>query len=421
MRTNDLHIELPMSKSLSNRWLMINHIMGDRLLLRKLSTADDTRLLALLLRQLRRDSVTHFNCQNAGTVARFMLALLAVTPGLWTLDGDDRMRQRPMGPLIDALRGMGCTIRCTQREGFLPVEIAGAMPSRKMAELDPSASSQYVSALLLIGPMLPSGITLTLTDRAASRPYIEMTLAVLQQAGIETSVSANRRVYRVGECPQKPTAGKAAMTIERDWSSASYIYAAAALVPGLRIRMPGLSATNTLQGDSVAAQLFADLGVKTQELRTPYRATRSVAISGGGPAKALFEYNFTDCPDLLPAVLVTCAALGIKAKLKGVKNLRIKESDRLEALRKELTKMGGRMTIAESSVTLLPAVLHPVEPVCTHNDHRIAMAFAVLSLRYPDIVIENPETVSKSFPGFWEQLRLIRKAAEAKMGENGKE
>lgn len=411
MNTNDIHIELPTSKSLSNRWLVLNHLMGDAFLLRRLSTADDTHLLTLLLRQLRRGSSTHFSCQNAGTVARFMLAILAITPGRWTLSGDTRLKQRPMAPLIDALRGMGCDIVCTENEGFLPVAITGVMPTRKMAELDPSASSQFVSAMLLIGPCLPNGITITLTDRAASRPYIEMTCAVLRQAGIETAVSANRRVYRVGERPNTVSASKPVINIERDWSSASYIYAAAALAPGLRIRMPGLSVSHTLQGDSVVAQLFADLGVTTKEVRSPYRATRSVTICGGGTVKPLFEYNFIDCPDLLPAVLVTCAALGIKARLKGVKNLRMKESDRLEALRQELAKMGGHISISDTAVTLQPAVLHPTEPVCTHNDHRIAMAFGVLAVRYPDIVIQNPETVSKSFPNFWEQLKQIRKTA----------
>lgn len=412
MNTNDVHIELPTSKSLSNRWLVLNYLLGNAFMLRHLSSSDDTELLSTLLSQLRNGRTSQFYCHNAGTVARFMLAILAITPGSWILYGDKRLNDRPMAPLIDALRGMGCSILCTEREGFLPVSISGLPPTRKMAELDPSASSQFVSAMLLIGTQLPNGITLTLTDRASSRPYIEMTCAVLGEAGFETTVSPNRRVYRVGERRHAAQHKKPVINIERDWTSASYIYAAAALLPGIRLRMPGLTLSNTKQGDSVVAQIFEELGVATQELRAPYRTnTRSIAIHGGGTHKNTFEYNFIDCPDLLPAVLVTCAALGIKAKLKGVKNLRLKESDRLEALRLELTKMGGRMTISDTSVTLYPTELHPIEPVCTHNDHRIAMAFAVLSLRYPDLNILNPETVSKSFPGFWEQLKLIRKAA----------
>ena len=201
MKTNDLHIELPTSKSLSNRWLILNHIAGYPFALRNLSTADDTVLLQTLLSQLRRGTTNHFYCHNAGTVARFLLTLLAVTPGQWTLNGDQRLKQRPFAPLINTLRSMGCRITCTEQEGCLPVTIEGYIPQHKMADIDPSASSQFVSAMLLIGPLLPQGLTLTLTDRAASRPYIDMTCSVLNQAGIETSVSPNRRVYRVATLP----------------------------------------------------------------------------------------------------------------------------------------------------------------------------------------------------------------------------
>ena len=173
MNTNDVHIELPTSKSLSNRWLVLNYLLGNAFMLRHLSSSDDTELLSTLLSQLRNGRTSQFYCHNAGTVARFMLAILAITPGSWILYGDKRLNDRPMAPLIDALRGMGCSILCTEREGFLPVSISGLPPTRKMAELDPSASSQFVSAMLLIGTQLPNGITLTLTDRASSRPYSE--------------------------------------------------------------------------------------------------------------------------------------------------------------------------------------------------------------------------------------------------------
>ena len=279
MKTNDIHIELPSSKSISNRWLLLNHIAGYPFVLRNLSTADDTQLLQTLLGQLRRGTTTHFHCHNAGTVARFLLALLAVTPGQWSLSGDERLKQRPFGPLINSLRSMGCNIRCTEQEGCLPVSIEGYLPQRKMVDIDPSASSQFVSAMLLVGPLLPQGLTLTLTDRAASRPYIDMTLAVLNQAGIETSVSANRRVYRVAPLPSGGLKKNLAVSIERDWSSASFVYAAAALVPGIRLRMPGLSLTNSCQGDKVVAQIFERLGVTTREVRSPYRSNvRSVTV-----------------------------------------------------------------------------------------------------------------------------------------------
>ena len=410
MKTNDAHIELPTSKSLSNRWLVMNYVAGGQFLLRKLSDADDTQLLQLLLNQLRRGSTNHFYCHNAGTVARFLLALLAVTPGEWTLSGDERLQQRPMAPLINALRSMKCQIECIGQEGYLPVRITGYVPQNKMTELDPTESSQYVSALLLVAPLLPNGITLTLTDRASSRPYIEMTCSVLRSAGLEATVSPNNRVYRVSELTQSCKLRQQIVEMERDWSSASYVYAAAAICPGHRLRMPGLSMTNSCQGDSVAAAIFKRLGVTTTELRSPYRpSVKSIAVEGSEP-ESNFEYNFIDCPDLLPAVVVTCAALGVKARLKGVRNLRIKESDRLSVLQSELGKMGGKMTITQNEVRIVPSKLHnPVDIICAHGDHRIAMAFGVLSLRFPELTVDDPDIVSKSFPSFWKQLEIIRK------------
>lgn len=411
MRTNDLHIVLPASKSISNRWLVLNHVAGSPFVLRKLSEADDTQLLQTLLAQLKNGHSNHYYCHNAGTVARFMMALLALTPGEHTLSGDDRLLERPMLPLINCLRGMGCQVTCNGEEGFLPVTITGSIPDRKMAEIDPVASSQFVSAMMLVGPLLPNGITLTLTGRASSRPYIEMTRAILNQAGIEATVSANNRVYRVEPLTAGMRLKRKVIEIERDWSSASYIYAAAALVPGVRIRMQGLTLASS-QGDKVIAEIFEHFGVKTREVKSPYHPnTRSITIEGTGSYDNVFEYNFLDYPDLVPAVVTTCAALGVNARLKGAKNLRYKESDRLAALQAELKKMGGKMTFSNRVAVITPAELNPTEAVSDYNDHRIAMAFGVLSLKYPELTIENPGVVSKSYPNFWEQLKLIRKAA----------
>lgn len=411
MRTNDLHITLPASKSISNRWLVLNYVADSPFILRNLSDADDTLLLQELLTQLKNGSSEQFHCHNAGTVARFMMALLAFTPGEHTLTGDDRLNQRPMSPLINCLRGLGCHIFCNGKEGFLPVTIIGGMPDHRMAEIDPVASSQFVSAMMLVGPLLSNGITLTLTGRASSRPYIEMTRAILNQAGIESTVSANNRVYRVEPLPVSPQMKHKIIEIERDWTAASYIYAAAALVPGVRMRLQGLSLSSP-QGDCVIADIFQHFGVQTREVRSPYHPnTHSITIEGTGVYDTEFEYNFLDYPDLVPAVATTCAALGINACLKGAKNLRYKESDRLRALQTELKKMGGRMTFSSRVAYIRPAELQPTEPICDHKDHRIAMAFGVLSLKYPDLTIENPDVVSKSFPKFWDQLKLIRKAA----------
>jgi len=413
MRTNDLRIELPASKSLSNRWLIVNHCADGAFVLKNLSDADDTRLLAALLQQLRHRSSTSFYCHNAGSAARFLLALLAFTPGQWTLSGDLRLKERPIAPLVDALRQMGCRIDYAERDGCLPLDINGYLPQHKMTTIDPTASSQFVSALLLVGPLLPKGLTLTLNARAASRPYIDMTLSVLRQAGIGASVSPNNRVYRTEPVATKPHAAPQAVTIEKDWSSAAFIFAAAALVPGLRMRMVGLPLSQSAQGDRAAADIFASLGVECGEVRSPYRTDiRSVTVEGTGRHAPVLEYNFIDCPDLMPAVLAACAALGMKARLKGVQNLRLKESNRIAAMQTELEKMGAIIATTATEVRLSPSALHPTQPVQAHGDHRIVMAFAVLSLRYPDLKIEQPDLVSKSFPGFWDQLNAIRRAAQ---------
>lgn len=408
MKTNDVHVALPTSKSLSNRWLIVNHVTGASFVLHNLSEADDTQLLATLLQQLRRRSSSFFYCRNAGSTARFLMALLALTPGQWTLSGDERLRQRPMEPLIRCLRSLGAQIKCTENEGFLPVDITGVIPDHKMAEIDPVLSSQFVSAMLLSGVLMPDGLRLTLTGRASSRPYIQMTQTVLQQAGIDNSVSANNRVYKVEPLANRSLRSHRVVEIERDWSSAAYVYGMAALKRNTRLRMQGLSRTNTCQGDSVVADIFEQLGVATQELRSPYRsAVRSIAVEGKLDVQPKLEWNFIDCPDLLPVVITVCAALGVEAHLKGVKNLRHKESDRLMALQTELEKMGGHIDCSENELHIHPSELHPTDPVSSHGDHRIAMAFGILMLRFPELVVEQTETVSKSFPHFWEQLQKL--------------
>ena len=250
MNTNDIRINLPASKSMSNRWLMINHLTNSHFRINKLSTSDDTRLMRRLLTQLEEGSSNLFYCDNAGSVARFLMPLLAITPGHFVLTGDARLQQRPMAPIIDALRQMGLRVECTGEEGFLPVHIQGGIPSKRTVSVDPLLSSQFVSALLLVAPRFPEGISLTMTQRPTSRPYIEMTCDALRQAGVEVRRSSNGRTYYVQPIPNKTVAGT--ITIERDWSAASYFYTMALLRPNLRIRLLGLQ-LDSCQGYSAAS------------------------------------------------------------------------------------------------------------------------------------------------------------------------
>lgn len=405
MKTNDIRITLPASKSMSNRWLMINHVTGGHFRINKLSTSNDTRLMRDLLTQIETKSSNVYYCDNAGSVARFLMPLLSITPGNHVLTGDERLRQRPMAPLIDALRSMGFRIECTENEGFLPVYIHGGVSNKRTVSVDPLLSSQFVSSLLLIAPCLAEGISLTMTQRPTSRPYIEMTCDALRQAGIEVRRSSNGRTYYVQPFTGKPK--PATISIERDWSSASYFYTMALLRPDLRIRLLGLQ-LDSCQGDSATDAFFRQLGVTSTEVRSPYRAAgRSVTLNGGGILPKTLQFNCLDCPDLVPTFAVAAAAVKVKTTLKGVSNIALKESDRMQAISDELMRMGGKITVSGEEMTIHPATLNPVEPVRTYNDHRIAMAFAPLQLIFPNLQIENPGVVSKSFPEFWEQFDQV--------------
>ena len=405
MNTNDIRINLPASKSMSNRWLMINHLLGSHFRIGKLSTSGDTKLLRRLLTQLETQSSDVFYCENAGSVARFMMPLLAITNGSSLLTGDDRLCQRPMAPLIDALRQMGLRLECTEKEGFLPVHIQGSVPTRRTVTVDPLLSSQFVSALLLVAPQLPEGISLTMTQRPTSRPYIEMTTDALQQAGVEVRRSSNGRTYYVQHYDGKPK--PAAVTIERDWSAASYFYTMAMLRPDLRIRLLGLQ-LDSCQGDSATDRFFRMLGVVSTEVRSPYRAAgRSITVQGGGERAKSVVFNCIDCPDLVPTFAVAAAASGLRAVLKGVSNIALKESDRMISITTELRRMGATVNTTDDEMHILPSVLKPKEMVRTYGDHRIAMAFAPLQLRFPELKIEAPEVVEKSFPEFWEEFEKV--------------
>lgn len=405
MNTNDIRINLPASKSLSNRWLMVGHLLGGHYRISKLSTSGDTRLLRRLLTQLEERTSDVYYCNNAGSVARFLMPLLAITPGHHLLTGDERLCQRPMAPLIEALRQMGLRVNCTENEGFLPVQIQGGVPSRRTVQIDPVLSSQFVSALLLVAPRLPEGISLTMTQRPTSRPYIEMTCEVLRQAGVEMRNSSNGRTYYVQHFEGHPES--ASITIERDWSSASYFYTMAMLRPDLRLRLLGLQLSTT-QGDSAADRFFQQLGVKSIEVRSPYRATgRSITLQGGGECSRIVQFNCIDCPDLVPTFAVAAAVAGQRTVLKGVSNIALKESDRMMAITTELRRMGVMVQQNREELHILPSEMKPTEMVHTYGDHRIAMAFAPLKLRFPNLQIENPEVVDKSFPEFWDEFEKV--------------
>ena len=388
-----IQITLPSSKSISNRWLALDYLSFNGIKIKNLSAADDTQLLKRLLRQMKMGRRHTFDCRDAGTAARFITALLAVTPGTHVVSGSERLCQRPMAPLIDALRSIGCQIKCQEEEGFLPIQIEGVTPSVSRIAIDCSQSSQFASALLLAAISMPLGMAVELTGAPASEPYIKMTLDMLSRAGVQWALKGNPPAYFVEHnIPQCD-----AVSIEKDWSAASYFYAVAAMRPNCRLHMSGLSYPS-LQGDCVAMDIFSKLGVVSANNGL------AIEIERTGKVAESLQYDFTNCPDLVPAVAVACAGLGIEAQLTGIDNLRHKESNRVEAIVVELTKMGCRIEADNDQIHIYPSQLVVNHPVETYNDHRIAMAFATLKALHPQMEILNPEVVSKSFPSFFEML-----------------
>lgn len=403
MEQETIQITLPSSKSLSNRWLVLDYMSRTGIKIKNISSSNDTQQLGRLLHQLKGGRRHNFDCRDAGTVARFMMALLSITPGVNTLTGSEQLCQRPMGQLIEALREAGCSITCTGEEGYLPVKIEGSVPVSKRIKIDCSVSSQYASALLLAAATMPQGGMVELVGAPVSEPYIDMTLKVMEQAKVQCVLKGNPPTYYVEHTiPQCDV-----VSIEKDWSSASFFFEAVSLLQGVSVRLPGLQ-RESLQGDQALRDIYSEIGL------TVNQAEQSVELRREGELAGSLEYDFTNTPDLLPAVAVTCAALGIEGRFTGVKNLRFKESNRLESIAEGLEKL-GRSVIVDENMMTIPAgkpftreSLEGVGIIDSHDDHRIAMAFGVLKVINPSIEVTNPDCVCKSFPDFWKMLdRLL--------------
>lgn len=403
MEQETIQITLPSSKSLSNRWLVLDYMSRTGIKIKNISSSNDTQQLGRLLHQLKGGRRHNFDCRDAATVARFMMALLSITPGTNTLTGSEQLCKRPMGQLIDALREAGCSIKCTGEEGFLPVKIEGIIPTAKRIKIDCSISSQYASALLLAAATMPQGGMVELMGAPASEPYIDMTIKVMEQAKVQCVLKGNPPTYYVEHTiPQCDV-----VSIEKDWSSASYFFEAVSFLPDIPVRLPGLQ-RESLQGDQVLRNIYSKLGLSVNQ------AEQSVEIRRDKAMATSFDFDFTNNPDLMPAVAVTCAALGIEGHFTGVQNLCYKESNRLESIAEGLAKLGRQVEVSEGTMTI-PAgesftreSLEGVGTIDSHDDHRIAMAFGALKVLNPSLEVSNPDCVGKSFPDFWKMLdRLL--------------
>lgn len=395
-------VELPLSKSISNRMLIINALTPGATAQVRTADCDDTNLLAKALGEAAgAKGEISVNTGAAGTATRFITAYLCAKEGASaTVDGSERMRQRPMGILIDSLRALGADIRCTEREGYLPLRIEGKRLAGGHLNIDASVSSQFISALMMIAPTMTDGLTLHLEGELLSKPYIDMTAELMRRSGAEVEFDAPFEEIVIAP---KPYSKEGALEAEPDWSAASYWYETAALTAGF-VTLPGLQLPS-LQGDSACARLFEMLGVRTEPSED---VDNALEVAPDPEQYSRFEVDLVDTPDLAQTLAVTSAMLSIPFHLRGLQSLRVKETDRLEALRKELDKFGIVVEIRNDSELVWNGAHHPVfeRPVFdTYDDHRMAMAFAPTAVLIPGIVIRDAEVVSKSYPGFWDDLK----------------
>lgn len=382
---------LPASKSIANRALIINALAGGKSDLHNLSDANDTQLMLRLVNSPEQ----LIDVEDAGTTMRFLTAYFSVTNQHKILTGTSRMKERPIGILVDALKSLGVDIRYREKDGYPPLETKGF--SAQLAdriEIRGDVSSQFISALMMIAPVLPKGLKLELSGKIGSRPYIEMTASIMRHFGAtvdftDNIVSVNRQTYHPAE-----------FTVESDWSAASYWFALTALAEKAEISLPRLS-LESLQGDSVVKKIMEPLGVNaTME-------NGLLKLSKRAHEKEL-SWDFTHCPDLGQTIAVVCAAKGIKGNFTGLESLRIKETDRIAALQHELRKIGADLVeIDAAHWTLVPAEKLPAQAsFATYKDHRMAMAFAPLATLM-EVDIDKGDVVRKSYPNYWNDLKAV--------------
>ncbi|GFH86792.1 3-phosphoshikimate 1-carboxyvinyltransferase [Bacteroides acidifaciens] len=385
-------IQLPASKSISNRALIINALAESNCIPDNLSDCDDTRVM---IKALTQDEET-IDIMAAGTAMRFLTAYLSVTPGERIITGTTRMQQRPIQILVNALRELGAEINYINNEGFPPLRIKGTELKGNEITLKGNVSSQYISALLMIAPALKNGLVLHLSGEIISRPYINLTLQLMQDFGAKAAWTSSDSI---SVAPQPYTS--IPFTVESDWSAASYWYQIAALSPKTEIELLGLF-RNSYQGDSRGAEVFSRLGITTEF------TTKGVKLKKTGKAPKRLEEDFIDIPDLAQTFVVTCALMNIPFRFTGLQSLKIKETDRIAALRNELKKLGYLIEEENDSVLMWNGErCKPEETpvIATYEDHRMAMAFAPAIICHPTMQIADPQVVTKSYPGYWKDLK----------------
>ncbi len=383
-------INLTSSKSESNRVLVIRALCDEDFPIHNLAAAKDTETMIELLA----DKGNVKDVGPAGTTMRFLTAYYANTPGTWTLTGSERMRNRPIKILVDALKDLGADIEYLEKDGCPPMKINGKKLSGGKISIDGSVSSQYLSALIMIAPSLSGGLQMELTDKIASIPYLKMTLSLIEHFGAEYTFEGNIIDIKEGKYKAKE------FTVEADWSAASYWYQIAALSKSANIKLKGLKEVS-LQGDSAIVEMYKNLGVSST-----FNGNEVSLIKEDDSTSKEFNYDFSDCPDVAQTLASTLVGLNIKGHFKGLESLRIKETDRIDAIKKELEKFGASIDILpDDEIQINHSEISTTnKTIETYDDHRVAMSIAPLCLKVDQIEIEEPNVVAKSYPKFWDDL-----------------
>jgi 3-phosphoshikimate 1-carboxyvinyltransferase len=395
----DSIIHLTGSKSESNRALIISALSKGKVKIKNLSSAADTVTLSAILDSLNQEiDIKEVNVGPAGTAMRFLTAYLSLRGKPIKVSGSDRMKQRPIGTLVNALKTLGANLSYQENDGFPPVQIDGEWNQQtKEILIRGDISSQFLTALLLIASSLPLGIKLEIMDELTSKPYVDMTLSMLKQCGIS-------HTWETDDITIEPQDFKEnTLTIEPDWSAASYWYSVVALSENAKITLPNLK-KDSLQGDSAIAEIMQIFGVNTTYLEN------GIVIEKVAQEIKPHLINFKECPDLAQTVVVCAALLGKEFSFEGLQTLKIKETDRIFALQTELAKIGVKLIETQADVYQLFCEEMEIPEditIATYEDHRMAMAFAPMAMKIKNVLIEEAMVVEKSYPLFWEDLKKL--------------
>lgn len=385
-------VQLPTSKSISNRLLVMRALSGNQVEILNLSESEDTQAM-----QKAFSGISNIiDVGHAGTAMRFLTSYLCTKEGEWVLTGSERMQNRPIGKLVDAMRLLGAGITYLGKEGYPPLGIRGGKLKGGKVTIDGSTSSQYISAILMIAPSLPGGLQITIQNELISAPYVRLTLELMKKLGIDYNWKGNLISIAQQEYLKRT------LTVEPDWSAASYWYELAALADEAEILISGLR-PGSLQGDAAIERWFDEFGVKTEY--TPEGAIIRNACS----ALNFLELDFTGSPDMVQTFTVVCTLLDVSFRFTGTQSLRIKETDRIAALQTELEKFGAKLEYRDGGLLSWEGPLKEFPrggiEISTYNDHRMALAFAPVVVKTGELVIQDPSVVAKSYPGFWDAMK----------------